>query len=101
MLNISLLLNVSSSQNLSFMKISTEQWTSEGENRFYFNQFFDTNEKKVKNLPPEVKIFGMDKISNGALPNVGQTLKCLDVFAGCGGLTSGLHKSNIFETKWP
>ena len=82
-------------------KTSTEQWTSEGENRFYFNQFFDTKEKKVKNLPYEVKNFGMDKISNGALPgDVKQPLKCLDVFSGCGGLTSGLHKAKIFETNW-
>ena len=81
-------------------KISTEQWSSEGENRFYFNQFFDIKEKTVKNLPSEAQNFGLDKSSNGAFPNVEELLKCLDVFAGAGGLSAGLHKSDIFETKW-
>lgn len=27
-------------------------------------------------------------------------LKCMDVFAGCGGLTEGLHQTGIADTKW-
>ena len=26
--------------------------------------------------------------------------RCLDVFAGCGGLSEGLHQAGIAETKW-
>lgn len=27
-------------------------------------------------------------------------LRCMDVFAGCGGLSEGLHQSGVAETKW-
>lgn len=27
-------------------------------------------------------------------------LRCMDVFAGCGGLSEGLHQAGIAETKW-
>ncbi len=27
-------------------------------------------------------------------------LRCLDVFAGCGGLSLGLHQSGAIESKW-
>lgn len=27
-------------------------------------------------------------------------LKCLDVFAGCGGLSLGLHQSGVADSKW-
>lgn len=29
-----------------------------------------------------------------------ESLKCMDVFAGCGGLSNGLHQAGIAETKW-
>lgn len=29
-----------------------------------------------------------------------QPLRCLDIFAGCGGLSEGLHQSGVVETKW-
>lgn len=32
--------------------------------------------------------------------NINSPLKCMDVFAGCGGLSEGLHQSGIAEAKW-
>lgn len=32
--------------------------------------------------------------------NIDRPLKCMDVFAGCGGLSEGLHQAGIATTKW-
>ncbi len=36
----------------------------------------------------------------GAYPELPQKLKCLDVFAGCGGLSLGLHQAGVAESRW-
>lgn len=33
-------------------------------------------------------------------PPLESPLNCMDVFAGCGGLSEGLHQSGIAESKW-
>ena len=40
-----------------------------------------------------------EKKEDGALPKV-KPLQSLDIFAGCGGLSHGLHQSGVAETKW-
>ena len=40
-----------------------------------------------------------EKKEDGALPKV-KPLQSLDIFAGCGGLSLGLHQSGVAETKW-
>ena len=37
---------------------------------------------------------------DGALPKIGQPLRSLDIFAGAGGLSLGLHQSGVAETNW-
>lgn len=32
--------------------------------------------------------------------SIDRPLKCMDVFAGCGGLSEGLHQAGIATTKW-
>lgn len=33
-------------------------------------------------------------------PVLDRPLRCMDVFAGCGGLSEGLHQAGIAESKW-
>jgi len=37
---------------------------------------------------------------DGALPPLDRPLNCLDVFAGCGGLSLGLHQSGVANSRW-
>ena len=39
-------------------------------------------------------------VSDGAHPPVSRKLRCLDVFAGCGGLSCGLHNAGVADSKW-
>ena len=32
--------------------------------------------------------------------NISKPLQCMDLFAGCGGLSEGLHQSNVAITRW-
>ncbi len=36
----------------------------------------------------------------GAHPTIKRPLNCLDVFAGCGGLSLGLHQAGVADSKW-
>lgn len=44
-------------------------------------------EKEFVEIPPE-------------WPTLDRPLRCMDVFAGCGGLSEGLHQAGVAETKW-
>ncbi|XP_066253971.1 DNA (cytosine-5)-methyltransferase PliMCI-like [Euwallacea similis] len=94
---------------------SASDWSMGGPLRFYFEEQFDfktgefgeppagyrkigalgkggktkgkSNSRKIIETPPE-----WDKIP--------QPLRGMDIFAGCGGLSEGLHQSGICETKW-
>ena len=37
---------------------------------------------------------------DGALPKIKRPLRCLDVFAGCGGFSYGFHQANVVESNW-
>ncbi|XP_076161949.1 DNA methyltransferase 1a [Ptiloglossa arizonensis] len=100
---------------------SIDEWTAAGPNRFYFNEAYDV-EKKIFDDPPYKAI----SISEGGKSNcnsklkskkaedqrktfvnkpteykmISRKLKTLDVFAGCGGLSEGLHQAGISENLW-
>jgi len=85
-------------------------------------------QKKIDDLPYNAETYGQEKISkgkkggkgkgkssakeeenstkeksskeDGALPKIDQPLRSLDIFAGAGGLSLGLHQSGVAETKW-
>ncbi len=106
---------------------SVEQWTEEGEFRFYFNQTYDRNARTVTDeIPPEAERYGVRNdnkgkggkgkgkssqvnqvkqstakvVEDGRLPKVDRPLRGLDVFAGCGGLSYGLEQAGIMESHW-
>ena len=71
-----------------------QDWTDEGEDRFFISKSYDA---KTKAFSPLYKA-AVDAVNRTlswcpapTLPSI-EPLQCLDVFAGCGGLSQGLHQ---------
>lgn len=97
---------------------SLHDWLEKDPNRFYFREAYDKTTGKFVNVPHDVINVGrLDKgkdkgkgkgkstknvsAMNTAHDNATmRPLKTLDVFAGCGGLSDGLHQAGIAECKW-
>ncbi|RZF31854.1 hypothetical protein LSTR_LSTR009501 [Laodelphax striatellus] len=99
---------------------SEDEWTQQGPHRFYFNQSYDAS-NQIFNDPPSLamnigskgkgkgnkcKVKSSVKLSEKRgdsakpWPDISRPLQCLDVFAGCGGLSEGLHQAGIAHTCW-
>lgn len=75
--------------------------------RFYFKESYDPNRYSYQDVPEVAKNIGFCKkleTSNISKPpdwsKSIEKLKCMDVFAGCGGLSEGLHQAEIVDTLW-
>ena len=82
--------------------ISTDvtKWSSEGQYRFYFNQEFNKETKNLQKLSLSVLERYMKRnVNECSIPFV-PALRSMDAFAGCGGLSAGLEKAGIADTKW-
>lgn len=90
-----------------------EKWSALGPHRFHFNEAYNSNTKEFYNPPPEALLLGSigkgigknqkRQEENDELkewPKINKPLKCLDVFAGAGGLTRGLDMSGVCEATW-
>eukprot|EP00095_Tigriopus_kingsejongensis_P000286 maker-scaffold253_size237113-snap-gene-1.26 protein:Tk00286 transcript:maker-scaffold253_size237113-snap-gene-1.26-mRNA-1 annotation:"dna cytosine-5-methyltransferase 1" len=94
-----------------------EVWTREGRYRFYFAQAYNRHKREFQELEPEAEMYGSVKNkgkgkcsaqrlargqSKGGLDEMPRVrpLRCLDVFAGCGGLSHGLHEAGIATSDW-
>lgn len=95
-----------------------QEWSGRGPNRFYFSQTYDARKREfsqVDGLGSTVGRMGKGKgcgkgkskkATTGVVdaaelwPSVAEPLKIMDVFAGCGGLSEGLHQSGVGETMW-
>lgn len=96
------------------------EWSAQDFNRFYFRQAYHKVEGKFMEAPESAKSIGNMGIKKGKLKGKGKgkgtkvetdqptkveevkvkPLKTLDVFAGCGGLSEGLHQSGIAVSHW-
>ncbi|OXU20811.1 hypothetical protein TSAR_006495 [Trichomalopsis sarcophagae] len=104
------------SENLD---ISVEEWTVAGPNRFYFTQMYSHKEEEFDEPPSKACSIGKlikksDKIKSKSkktdapklidippdFPQIKKKLRTLDVFAGCGGLSEGLHQAGVAESSW-
>ncbi|XP_012254092.2 DNA (cytosine-5)-methyltransferase 1-like isoform X2 [Athalia rosae] len=103
---------------------SIEEWSNSGANRFYFSQSYNIDEKNFEEPPPHTITIGKQSKGKGKgkgkgkskellesdkkhiihvppnHPEVQKRLQTLDVFAGCGGLSEGLHQAGIAESRW-
>ncbi|XP_060530589.1 DNA (cytosine-5)-methyltransferase PliMCI-like isoform X2 [Cylas formicarius] len=95
---------------------SATDWCMEGPLRFYFDEGFNHKSKKCYELPSSAKRIGMSKgkgikskskmtMDNAveippAWGKLEQPLRAMDIFAGCGGLSEGLHQSGVCDTNW-
>ncbi|XP_077290001.1 DNA (cytosine-5)-methyltransferase 1-like [Arctopsyche grandis] len=96
--------------------ISHSEWSSVDFSRFYFKEAYNKNTKTfhkvseyaskvgfVESKPVKAKGKGKGKSSktDGSTHEIRRTpLRMLDVFAGCGGLSEGLHQSGAAVSHW-
>ncbi|GLH01282.1 DNA (Cytosine-5)-methyltransferase PliMCI [Gryllus bimaculatus] len=97
------------------------EWTKRGPNRFYFNQAYNSMKQSFGEPPVQASLLGSQGKGKGKgkgkgrkselgekktilgpeeWPTLSKKLKTLDVFAGCGGLSEGLHQAGLAETRW-
>ncbi|CAG9759633.1 unnamed protein product [Ceutorhynchus assimilis] len=79
------------------------QWIHQGPYRFYFEQSYNPHTEAYGNLPQgseNIGLPGSNPESPAPWPTLETKLNCMDIYAGCGGLTNGLEQSGCIETKW-
>ena len=107
--------------NSAALDVPLEQFINQGPLRFYFNKCYNAETKEFEAVPCDAEHIGGRKKSKGkskgkkALEQQPDTadqtnapeiwppvkpLRTLDIFAGCGGLSEGLHQSGVAETCW-
>ncbi|KAJ9600521.1 hypothetical protein L9F63_026341, partial [Diploptera punctata] len=94
------------------LDIPVSEWATGGPHRFYFTQAYNSSNQAFEEPPFHAASIGMQgkvltQVKNGKhimrLYEGYSTLKklhSLDVFAGCGGLSEGLHQSGVAESCW-
>ncbi|XP_063239030.1 DNA (cytosine-5)-methyltransferase PliMCI-like [Bacillus rossius redtenbacheri] len=106
---------------LDNLSLPVGEWSQKGPDRFYFSEAYNAAKKSFQEPPPRATNIGLTLESKGKGKGKGKgklrekerkvdievpdwpipkKLRCLDVFAGCGGLSEGLHQSGVAETLW-
>ncbi|XP_050350712.1 DNA (cytosine-5)-methyltransferase 1-like isoform X2 [Nymphalis io] len=93
-------------------------WLEKDPSRIYFRMAYNNATGQIEDVPQQAKSVGRGdkgkdkgkgkgKSSKPLEPNIGanpeiniRPLRTLDVFAGCGGLSEGLHQSGVAECRW-
>ena len=84
--------------NTAAADVPIEEFDRTGPIVMYFKEAYDPALRAFEPPPLEAQTVG-----SGHLPfswTVTEPLKALDIFAGCGGLSEGLHQSGVAKTCW-
>ncbi|KAI8436671.1 hypothetical protein MSG28_010159 [Choristoneura fumiferana] len=96
---------------------SKRDWLARDPNRFYFSQTYDRATGRFSELPEIARSVGRAERSKDKGKGKGKSskpaareaaeateavrpLRTLDVFAGCGGLSAGLHAAGVAQCRW-
>ncbi|XP_011881443.1 PREDICTED: DNA (cytosine-5)-methyltransferase PliMCI-like [Vollenhovia emeryi] len=104
------------------MSESIEEWSMGGPNRFYFTEAYNPKEKTFDEPPYNIintSKFGKGKGKGKSIAKkaeriekkqefetavdystMSRRLRMLDIFAGCGGLSEGMHQAGVAESLW-
>ncbi|XP_060803321.1 DNA (cytosine-5)-methyltransferase PliMCI isoform X2 [Amyelois transitella] len=95
--------------------LSLHEWLEADPNRFYFRMAFDKSSGRIVDVPQSATSVGRaergkdkgkgkgkssSKRAESAQPAAPRPLRALDVFAGCGGLSRGLHAAGAAASRW-
>eukprot|EP00092_Neocalanus_flemingeri_P000044 GFUD01000045.1.p1 GENE.GFUD01000045.1~~GFUD01000045.1.p1 ORF type:complete len:874 (+),score=224.36 GFUD01000045.1:3-2624(+) len=77
-------------------------WTDEGEDRFFISEVYNSDTRTFSPLPSDIDSELKSILVSHPAPSIDPIppLACLDIFAGCGGLSKGLHESGVTQHKW-
>lgn len=108
-------------EDLLDSRATIDEYFKGGPNRFFFKETYNAETKQFEEAPLEVQNLlqkgkgkGVGKGKGKAKPLKDKVkdenpekvetrtpkLRCLDVFAGCGGLSEGFHQADIAESLW-
>lgn len=79
-------------------KNEVERWCGAGPHRFYFQQAYSSSLGRAVEVPTACREMCGD--SAPSFPSVARKLACMDIFAGCGGLSAGLEQAGVAECRW-
>eukprot|EP00057_Strongylocentrotus_purpuratus_P012708 XP_011667182.1 PREDICTED: DNA (cytosine-5)-methyltransferase PliMCI isoform X1 [Strongylocentrotus purpuratus] len=99
------------------LNVSVDEYSAGGPHKFYFREAYDSKRKCFEDPPSKSRSNRMKGKGKGkgkgkakgktekqeekeSTDNPFHKLKCLDVFAGCGGLSEGFHQAGICESSW-
>jgi DNA (cytosine-5)-methyltransferase 1 len=77
-------------------------WSDEGDDRFFISEAYNSDLMKFSPLESEVVDVLRSVLSSHPAASLDPVppLACLDIFAGCGGLSRGLHESGVTQLRW-
>lgn len=77
-------------------------WTDQGEDRFFVSEAYSAEGRAFAPLSPAAVAAVSESLRRRPAPELATVtpLRCLDIFAGCGGLSQGLHQSGATEHRW-
>ena len=112
--------------DMSVSNQEIETWSEDGPDRWFFREWYRSDSKEFEEPPVSAQKMGLKGKGKGkggkggkgkssaprteeedkskefcpSYPPVGGKLRGLDIFAGCGGLSHGLHESGVSTTNW-